>query len=81
MTAARLTMPSIPLTSSEFAYRDSRSTNIATTIARAHQLRRMVPVEPDAAAQGIDTLPRRRVRAGAPAMPQYPQGGAACAHI
>ncbi|MCO5338279.1 hypothetical protein [Delftia tsuruhatensis] len=79
MTAARITMPSIPLTSSAFAYRDSRCTDIAATIARAQQQRCMVPaveVDPD---QMLVNLPRRRVRAGAPAMPQYPTGVLPCA--
>ena len=79
MTATRVTMPSIPLTSSAFAYRDSRCTDIAATIARAQQQQCMVPaveVDPD---QMLVSLPRRRVRAGAPAMPQYPTGVLPCA--
>lgn len=79
MTAARATMPSIPLTSSAFAYRDSHSTNVAATIARAHQQRSLVPVDQDDAEMLQASLPRRRVRAGAPALPQYPTGGATCA--
>lgn len=79
MTATRVTMPSIPLTSSAFAYRDSRCTDVAATFARAHQQRCMVPTDQGDTDLVLATLPRRRVRAGAPAMPQYPTGVLPCA--
>lgn len=79
MTAARITMPSIPLTSSAFAYRDSRCTDIAATIARAQQQQCMVPIDQGDTDLVLANLPRRRVRAGAPAMPQYPTGVLPCA--
>ena len=78
MTAPRVTMPSIPVTSAAFAYRDSRSTDVASTIAQALRQQAMLAVAQDDSPPAFESQPRRRVRAGAPAMPQFPQGGATC---
>ena len=68
MQAARITLPSVPCTSSAFQYRASHSTNLADTFAKARERlavqAAMEAATPRARRKRPQIMQIRRVRAG-----------------